>query len=152
MQCREAQQLLSAASDGELDEAAESAVKAHLATCGECQKFAADVSRITGTLAGWTAPEPRPGFTRRVMPRLPETRAGQPWFREWIESLRPLTAAAAMIALCCGAALAFAMGTESDASQTSDESTTETFYGQSFGLVPGDSVGGAYFSWLQEEE
>ncbi|MHC4445210.1 MAG: hypothetical protein ACYTF1_06915 [Planctomycetota bacterium] len=152
MRCPQAKILLSVASDAELDEAGQQALEVHLAECQECQQFADDLQDLDRALTGWTVPEPRSGFTQRMMTSLPEIPAEKPWFREWFQALRPLTAAAATIALFCGATLGYILNSQQDTQQATSQDKSESYYSTSFDLVPSHSLGGAYLSFLQDTE
>ena len=152
MRCRNAKRWLSAAQDAELDPARERDLRRHLAECPQCQAFAADLSRFASMLDRWSASEPRPGFTQRTMARLEDQQSERLWLREWIEALRPLTAAAAAIALFCGIALAFAMNGESNGQSAASEDPVEAIYAASFKPVPTDSFGDGYLALLSVEE
>jgi anti-sigma factor RsiW len=151
MNCDEIRRLLSAGLDGEIDAARQREVQAHVAECAACQRFGRELGGLSALLHEWPVPEPRPGFADRLMARVASAPAGGPWYREWFEAVRPLTAAAAVVALLCGVTLAYATST---ISRSSSEQTTAatTQFAESFDLVPDDSVGGVYLSLIQPTE
>lgn len=102
MRCRKAQKLISVGLDGELDEARARALKRHLAECQQCRAFASDVKDDEQALAQLTAPEPRPGFTARLLVRMPESRPSYVRLREWVGFLRPAPLGVGTAAFCLG--------------------------------------------------
>ena len=152
MRCRKAQKLLSVSFERNLDEAGDRDLQAHLADCLDCQRFSAGLAEVDRILSRWTAPEPRPGFTHRLMARLPEVPQRWFWWREWQEALRPATAIAAVLALCFGAILALSMNGQGDLLVDSREESDEARYAEHFEPVPGDSLGALHLAFLEETE
>jgi anti-sigma factor RsiW len=149
MRCRKAQKLLSASFDGRLDTARQSAVDAHLSGCPTCPRFAKNLPRCSHVLNLLEFPGPRPGFTDRLMARLPERRTRRVCLREWFDSLRPAPAAAGAIALVCGVFLAISMNGEQPR-RSAQKDPGQTLYAESFDALPSDSAGARYLVLLQE--
>jgi len=149
MRCHKAQKLLSARFDGEVDGAGERAAEAHLSRCPACQRFSADLPVCSQALDAVFAPEPRPGFTERVMARLSETSPKYPRLREWFEALRPAQAAAAAVALVCGVFLATLMNGDRPP-RSAQKDPGQTLYAESFDALPSDSAGARYLVLLEE--
>ncbi len=57
--------------DGELSGDDRREAEAHLASCGECRAFYANLGSLTAGLSARPAPEEGEAFTRRVMARIP---------------------------------------------------------------------------------
>ena len=104
MRCGKVQRLISAQADGELDDGRREAVERHLAVCDTCRAFAAGLARLAEKLDQVEAPEPRWGFTDRVLARLPvEEPAASPI--QWlIELLHPAPLGVGVAAFCLGVA------------------------------------------------
>ena len=109
MRCGKAQRMISSRLDGELDDARASAVGKHLAGCAGCRVFAAAVPRFTEDFDSLTVPEPRWGFTGRLMARLSEQESSSdvPW--SWVDLLRPAPLGLGAAAFCLGVAVTFSL-------------------------------------------
>ena len=149
MKCSKAQKLISASLDGELDEARERAAKAHLAKCRACQCFAADLPRCAAALDWLTIPDVRPGFTARMMARIPESKAGRIWWREWLDVLQPVPAGLGTLALCCGVVMAILMNGETGPTDSERAKPGQSLYAGCFDPLPEDSVGERYVALVR---
>jgi anti-sigma factor RsiW len=105
MRCGKVQKLISARLDGRLDAARDEAVRRHIAECAQCRAFAADLATIPEALDSLSAPEPRWGFTGRLMARLPERQSGAGFARSWLDLLRPAPVGLGAAAFGLGVAL-----------------------------------------------
>ncbi len=152
MRCRKARRLISARFDAELDQARQRAVGKHLAGCHGCRRFAGDLPRCTQALDLMTVPEPREGFTARVMLHLPQRPTKRVGLRQWSDALLPGTAAAAALALSCGVVLALWMNGGGSPQVSDRNGPAEALYAESFDALPGDSAGARYLALLQEAE
>lgn len=152
MRCRKAQRLLSAGFDGELDDVRGRAVKEHLAGCPGCQRFAGVPGRCSHALDLMTVAEPGPGFTAGVLARLPESGAKPAWLRDRLEGLRAGRAAAAVVGLSCGVALALSMNGDQGSRVSDGEEPAAALYTESFNALDGDSAEGRYLALLEEKE
>jgi anti-sigma factor RsiW len=154
MRCGKAQRLISAHLDGELDGSRVPAVKQHLDTCDDCRAFAADVARFTGRLESFTAPDPRWGFTDRLMARIPEGQRSSRFSTRWLDLLRPASLGLGATAFCCGVILAvFAMANgELRANATGEEDAVSAVVGDYFDTLSETSVGEQLLALLPDEE
>ena len=66
MKCRKAQEYISRSVDGELDPRRADRLERHLAECGGCRAFAADLEKIVGGAAELDAPEPSERVWRNI--------------------------------------------------------------------------------------
>lgn len=66
MRCRKAQEYVSRSVDGDLDARRAARLERHLAACGECRAFAADLRKIVGEASGLAAPEPSDKVWRNI--------------------------------------------------------------------------------------
>jgi anti-sigma factor RsiW len=151
MRCGKVQKMLSASFDGRLEDARQTAVEAHLSGCPACQRFADNLLRCGHFLSVLEFPGPRPGFTERLMARLPERRTGRLYLRGRFEALRPAPAVAAAVAFACGVFLATSMNGEQPP-RFAQEDPGQTLYAESFDAFPSDSAGAQYLTLLQETE
>ena len=152
MRCRNAQKLLSASFDGELDRRRDRAVNEHVIACPRCQRFASDLPEYERDLNLLTAPQRLPGFTDRLLARLPEAPTWRTQVRDWLVSLRPLPAAAAVVAFACGAAMALSLSGERGAPIADHSEPADALYAESFEALPGQSAAARYLALLQEAE
>ena len=70
MKCGKAQRLVSAAMDGELAEASAGVLRAHLEGCPDCRAISEGLTGLAISLDVAGPPEPRFGFTDRLMRRV----------------------------------------------------------------------------------
>ena len=152
MRCRKAQKLLSLKLDGQLDEPRARALEAHTARCFPCQRFATELASSTRALDSLGAPEPRPGFTDRLLTRLPQRRPARGRLRHWWEALRPAPLAGAAAALSCGIAAALFMNGGHVITDRPDERPEEALLADWFDALPADSPAAKYLALLQSEE
>ena len=152
MKCRKAQKLVSAMHDGEVDERTLRAVRVHLDACPSCRHLAEQLPWWDQSLDLLVAPEPRSGFTGRFMARLEETRPQRVRSLVWFEIVRPGRVAAAVLALACGAALAFSMNGPSSPPRTQPQAAVDVLYADAFEAAPRDSAGARYLALLQPAE
>ena len=150
MRCCKAQKLISANLDGELDKEREQAVKAHLAECRVCRCFAADLPRCAAALDRLTVPDARPGFTGRVMARIPECETNRVWWRRWFDVVQPIPAGLGSVALCCGIALAILMNGQNGPTDSVRVTPGQSLYAGCFDPLPENSMGARYVSLVQE--
>ncbi|MFQ5805436.1 MAG: hypothetical protein ACE5I3_03185 [Phycisphaerae bacterium] len=97
-------------------------------------------------------PEPRPGFTARVMAGLPEGRTKRVWLKDSLEALRPGPAVAAALALSGGVILALSMNGGQGAQVSNRMEPAEALYAESFDALPSDSAAARYLALLEEGE
>lgn len=152
MRCSKTQKLLSTRFDQEIEGTGNSALEAHLSRCSACQRFAANLSVCSQALDAAFAPEPRPGFTARVLARLPERGAKPAWLRDWLDGLRVGHTAAAVLALSCGVVLALSMNGEQRSGVSVRKQPAEALYTESFNALPGDSAEARYLALFEERE
>lgn len=150
MKCAKAQKLISASLDGELDEGRERAVKAHLAECRTCQCFAADLTRCVAALDRLTVPDICPGFTARMVARIPESKRVRMWWRGWLDVPQPVPAGLGALALCCGVLLAILMNGQNDPSAFERQKSGQSLYAECFDPLPDESVGARYVALVRE--
>jgi len=150
MRCSKAQKLISASLDGELDEARERAARAHLAECRTCQCFAADLPRCTAALNRMTVPDVRPGFTGRMMARIPENKTVRGRWRDWLDALQPVPAGLGALALCCGVLLASLMNGQNRPTDSEPLTPGQSLYAGCFDPLPDDSVGARYVALVRQ--
>ncbi|MFO7903906.1 MAG: zf-HC2 domain-containing protein [Pirellulaceae bacterium] len=149
MKCSKAQRLISASLDGELDEARERAMKAHLSECFTCQSFAADLPRCAAALDRLTAPDVRPGFTARMVARIPESNRVRMWWRDWFDALQPIPVALGALALCFGVLLAILMNGQDDPTDSEPVTPGQSVYAECFDPLPDESVGARYVALVE---
>ena len=150
MRCSKAQKLISASIDGELDEARERAAKAHLGKCRACQCFASDLPRCAAALDRLRVPDVRPGFTGRMMARIPESKTGRIWWRDWLDVLQPIPAGLGALALSCGVVLAILMNDQNGPTDSERVQPGQSLYAGCFDPLPDDSVGARYVALVRE--
>jgi len=150
MRCCKAQKLISASLDGELDKEREQAAKAHLAKCRACQCFAADLPRCAAALDRLAVPEVRPGFTGRMMARIPESKTGRIWWRDWFGVMQPLPAGLGALALCCGVVLAILMNGQNGPTDSVRLTQGQSLYAGCFDPLPENSMGARYVALVRE--
>ena len=102
MRCSKAQRWISAGLDRELGEKWEQTVRSHLTACATCRAFAADVAGFDERFDLLTAPEPRGGFTGRIMARLEDPQRGNAPSPGWLDFLRPAPLGIGAAAFCLG--------------------------------------------------
>ncbi len=132
MRCRKAQKLISVDLDGELDEARAWALKRHLAECPQCQALASGMKDDAQALGQLTAPEPRPGFTARLLARMPESQPSYVRLREWLGFLRPAPLGVGAAAFCLGITVVVLANGE--------RSTPDAEYDNATAVLSGDSL------------
>jgi len=152
MRCRKAQKLISAKLDTQLDAARVSALEAHTARCFPCQRFAAELASSSRALDAFGAPEPRPGFTDRLLTRLPQQRSTPSRLRQLWEALRPAPVAGAAMAMSCGIVMAIAMNGAQAVTDQVESRSEEASLAEWFDALPADSAGAKYLALLQSEE
>jgi len=152
MKCRKAQRLLSARFDGEIDEARKRAVEAHLSGCPACQRFAENLARCSYVLNEAKFAGPKPGFTDRLMSRLPQSPAKRMCFRAWFMSMDPAHATAAALALACGVGMAIWINGQQSPVVPNREDPATIVYEESFAALPGESTGARYLALVEEQE
>jgi anti-sigma factor RsiW len=150
MRCRKAKQLVSARKDGELDAARGVALRTHLEDCPACQQAADDWAGVSAALAVLETPEPRPGFTQRLIVRLPTRQIGRSVWSEWLEALRPAPLAADGLALAAGMLMAVWMNGEQRQPAPPPGDPTQTVYVESFDPLPDGSAAAKYLSIVTE--
>ena len=104
MRCGKVQRLISARADGELDEGRREGVERHLAACETCRAFADGLAPLADMLDQVEAPEPRWGFSNRVLARLPAEEPGASPIQKLIDLLRPAPLGVGTAAFCMGVA------------------------------------------------
>ena len=86
MRCGKAQRWISANHDGELDAERLKTVQRHLASCGRCRAYAADLGGLGDVLDSVSVVEPRWGYENRLAARIAnvEPDSGRSrWVRPW---------------------------------------------------------------------
>lgn len=152
MRCGKAQRMISARLDGELDEARDKAVGKHLAGCARCRAFAADVTRFTEDFDSLTVPEPRWGFTGRLMARLSEQESSSnvPW--SWVDLLRPAPLGLGAAAFSLGIVLTVLVNGELPANGEDGRRTVEALVGDYWDALSEVSVDEQLLALLPETE
>ena len=112
--------------DGELSEPLNGLLEDHLAGCAGCRAFLADVAGFTADLGKLSAPEPRWGFSSRVLAQLPVGDSGARVSRTWLEFLRPAPLGLGAAAFSCGVLLTIMVGGLSSSVGSSVESNGGT--------------------------
>ena len=114
MRHSEAEKLLGAYADGELDAAGARAVEAHLADCPRCRQALRELRRLAGQLQSWPGPVRRPEadaeFSARVLARLPARRPASAARRSARNFLFPAGMVAAGALVQAGAMLTLVVG------------------------------------------
>jgi anti-sigma factor RsiW len=105
MRCSKAQRLISAALDDELDKTRGAALEEHLEACRGCRDFAAELGGLGDVLDSLSAPDPRWGFSDRVLARLAHAEVAGERPVGWHQWLRPVPIAAALGAFFAGMTL-----------------------------------------------
>ena len=152
MRCRKAQQLISTHLDGELDAARLEAVRKHLSTCPSCTAFSADAGRLAEDIGRFVAPEPRWGFTDRLMARLPEQRPVPGASTGWLDLLRPVPAGLGAVAFCCGVILVVMANGEPPVEDQTTSPDIEAIAGDYFDTLAEISVDEQLLALLPDEE
>ena len=150
MQCRKAQRFVSLDLDGRLDESRRSALRTHLRNCPDCKRFAEQLGGMSDALAVVAAPEPIPGFTQRLMARLPERQSSGPLSRERRRAFRPAEVAAGGLGLAAGVIMAVLMNGEQVAATARAADLTQRMYAESFDPLPGGSAAANYVALVTE--
>ncbi len=88
MKCGKAKRLISAAMDGELPEASAGTLRAHLEGCPDCRVLSEGFTGLAISLDVAGSPEPRFGFTDRLMRRIDAETLAAPVPRRRIGWLR----------------------------------------------------------------
>lgn len=112
MRCRKARESISRSVDGELDGRRAARLERHLAKCGDCRAFEADMRTIVGEAPGLAAPEPSDKVWRNIRAGLeagtprPSAEGApldrRPLFGPGLAALRYAGAAALALALVAG--------------------------------------------------
>ncbi len=150
MRCRKAQRFVSLDFDGQLDESRRSALRTHLRKCPDCKRFAEQLGGMSHTLAVVAAGEPIPGFTQRLMARLPERQSSGPLSRERLRAFRPAEVAAGGLGLAAGVIMAVLMNGEQVAATARAADLTQRMYVESFDPLPGGSAAANYVAMVTE--
>ncbi len=87
MNCRETRELLVGYRENELVAAQRLGVEEHLRLCQACWKELQGIDEILSAVAKLPAPDPWPGFVRRLNARLERDRARG--FKKWLQPLQP---------------------------------------------------------------
>ncbi|MFP5212908.1 MAG: anti-sigma factor family protein [Acidobacteriota bacterium] len=127
MCCDEAERLMSAYLDNELDSTLQGALASHMAGCARCGDRLESYKRLDGLVAGLPRLGPEPGFTARLAE---EVRRAAPEERSVFRTLLQLV--------------------ESLAGSLRDKPSTRTL--DEFGDFPPLSLGSAYFRLIDEAE
>ena len=144
MRCRKAQRLVSSDFNQRMDDAHRAAVRSHLAECPDCRRFADQVRGASRWLSVLQAPEPRPGFTQRLMAKLPDRQMEQSSLWEWLAALRPAPVAAGGLALAAGIIMAIVMNGEPRLPAPKTEDPALNVYAESFDPLPDGSAAAQY--------
>ncbi len=152
MRCKAAQQMISAAQDGELGVDRRAAFQAHLDGCAACRAFAARVAVAAGLVVEWEAPEPSWGAADRVMNAVTAGTGSRGAAREWLDLLRPAPLGLSAAAFALGVALTvFANG-----APASDDGSPEAGNGEQVAeyseAVSNDSIETSLLALLTEQE
>jgi anti-sigma factor RsiW len=84
MECKQAEQLMMADLDGELDAAGAAHLRAHLATCDGCRAAHAGLARLGAMVRSEAAEQGAPEHLRqRILAALPASRPARPAVRSW---------------------------------------------------------------------
>lgn len=150
MRCSRARKLLSAAYDGELRADRRVSIDRHLAGCSACRQFEADLLDLAAGLDCLAVPEPRWGFTERLVARLAEQNTGSAESGGWLGFLRPAPVGVGAVAFSLGVLLTILVNSETNGdgvsegaareSETTEYVTmiTEDPMGQLMSLLPGE--------------
>lgn len=152
MRCGKAQKLISAHRDGELDDARIEALQRHLSACEACKAFAGDLARVAEGLDSLTAPEPRWGFTDRLMSRLSGQQRVESSSSGWLGLLRPAPVGVAVAAFSLGAALTVLVNGELPAAGAGGREEVESLAGDYFDTLAEVSVERQLLALLPETE
>lgn len=105
MRCGKARKYISVRLDGELAGPRLEAVEEHLLGCEACKVFAAELGRAAKKLDLLSAPEPRWGFTERLIARAENDDSARSVVGGWYELLRPSQLAFGAVAFFAGVVL-----------------------------------------------
>ena len=152
MRCGKAQKLISARLDGKLDAARDEAVGKHVAACARCRAFAADLAMIPEELDSLSVPEPRWGFTGRLMARLPERQSDYGFARSWLDFLRPAPMGLGAAAFCLGVVLVVLAGGGLSVPSAGVESGVAVLAADYFDTLSEDAVEERLLDLLPETE
>jgi hypothetical protein len=84
------------------------------------------------------------------MARLADTRGQSTWLREWVESLRPVPVAAAIVAAACGVGMALAVDVRQKPQVPVLEESTVELCANTLNTLPSDSAAATYLALLQD--
>ena len=152
MNCEQARQCLSASHDGELDEAHVREARAHAAACPHCRGVLEAMVAVDAALDALPAPEPRPGFTGRLMARLSEAETPRASLWGWFRIIRPIPLALGAGAFLLGMLLAVSMNGHGRNERLPQQSAAQAQYVDAFELLPDTSTGARVMDLLQEME
>ena len=105
MRCGKARKYISVRLDGELTKPRLEAVEKHLLGCDACNAFAAELGRAAKKLDSLSAPEPRWGFTERLIARAENDDSARSVVGGWFELLRPAELGFGAVAFFAGVVL-----------------------------------------------
>jgi anti-sigma factor RsiW len=105
MKCGKVQKLISADLDGGLPDTRREALEEHLAGCGRCRAFKAELGVAAEGLETWAAPDPREGFASRTLARIHGRDPGRLPGPGWLEFVRPAPLGLGAAAFLFGVAL-----------------------------------------------
>jgi hypothetical protein len=105
---------------------------------------------MSHTLAVVAVGEPIPGFTQRLMARLPERQWSGPFSRERLRAFRPAEVAAGGLGLAAGVIMAVLMNGEQVAATARAADLTQRMYAESFDPLPGGSAAANYVAMVTE--
>jgi anti-sigma factor RsiW len=148
--CSHIQRLISTSRDRTLDPADADALERHLATCEDCRAFADELTMLGHAMAGWTTPEPRVGFARRTMHRLPPQHVTLAARLRTLLDLHVLTPAAATVtSLALGVLLSLNM---TAATTAQEEDAITLVYAEYLDVTPYDSLGEGFIQMVSDTE
>ncbi len=150
MRCGRARQSISARVDGELDECRTAALDAHLAGCATCRAFASNVEGLAAKLDAFDAPEPRWGFTERVMARLPNRETPIEASSGWVGKLRPVPVGLGVAAFSFGVMLTVLANGSSLVDNATGDADLRVIAGDYFETVSADAVDEQLLALLTE--
>ncbi len=149
MRCSKARKLMSAASDGELPADQHGLLQGHLTGCAACRSFETDLTSLAHGLDSLLSPEPRWGFTDRLLARLPDQGVRPAESGGWFGFLKPAPVGVGAVAFSLGVLLTLLVhseangnGLDEDGAQDSSNEyvamLTEDPMGQLMTLLPGE--------------